>query len=155
MKEESTDVQDFIDAQNEAHALLLRVLDPLLDAEGITVPQAMTLKSLKDHVQMCKMSDLAASRFLTPAAATGIVDRLIHLGLVQRHFDQKDRRVILLALTERGEATLAKVEHALQQLMLGFFRRISESERAASLRMFRKLKEYLNEELGAVKKQGP
>jgi DNA-binding MarR family transcriptional regulator len=153
MKEEGAGVQDFIDAQNEAHALLLRVLDPLLDAEGITVPQAMTLKSLKEHEQMCKMSDLAASRFLTPAAATGIVDRLIHLGLVQRHFDQKDRRVILLALTEQGKATTARVEHALQQLMLGFFQRITESERAASLRMFRKLKEYLGEELAAPRKK--
>jgi MarR family transcriptional regulator, organic hydroperoxide resistance regulator len=152
MKEE-TNVQDFIDAQNEAHAMLLRVLDPVLGAEGITVPQAMTLKSLKDHEQMCRMSDLAASRFLTPAAATGIVDRLIHLGLVQRHFDQKDRRVILLDLTEQGKATTARVEHALQQLMLGFFQRITESERAASLRMFRKLKEYLGEELAAPRKK--
>jgi DNA-binding MarR family transcriptional regulator len=150
MKEE-TEVQDFIDAQNEAHALLMRFLDPVIEAEGITVPQALTLKSLKDHRQMCKMSDLAASRFLTPAAATGIVDRLIHIGLVQRHFDENDRRVILLSLTEKGQATTDRVEHALQQLMLGFFRRISESERAASLRMFRKLKEYLNEELDAAR----
>jgi DNA-binding MarR family transcriptional regulator len=153
MKEEGSDMQRFIEAQNEIHALFVRLLDPLLDSAGITVPQAMTLRTLKDHAQMCRMSELAASRFLTPAAATGIVDRLIHLGLVQRHFDEKDRRVILLALTDQGEAALAKMEHAVQELMGGFFKRTTDSERAASLRMLRKLKDYLNEELAAPRKK--
>lgn len=151
MSEARTGYQDFFDAQEEIHALSVRALESMLGAEGITVPQAMTLKTIKDQDHACKMSDLAATRFLTPAAATGIVDRLIHLGLVERKFDESDRRVILLALTAHGEKTLSTVDGKVRQMMQGFFERISESDRAASLRMFRKFKEYLREELNARK----
>jgi DNA-binding MarR family transcriptional regulator len=154
MKE--TEVQEFIESQNEAHALLLRVLEPVMEHEGLTMAQVMTLKNVKVLTQdghSCKMSDLAAQRSLTPAAATGIVDRLIQPGLVSRSMDEHDRRVILLSLTDEGEAALAKAEKALENLMRGFFQRISDSERAASLRVFRKLREYLNEELAAARRK--
>jgi DNA-binding MarR family transcriptional regulator len=151
MSEDHAGYQDFFDAQEEIHALSVRALENMLGAEGITVAQAMTLKAITDQDRMCKMSDLAAMRFLTPAAATGIVDRLIHLGLVERKFDESDRRVILLALTPHGEKTLSTLEDKVRQMMQGFFERISESDRTASLRMFRKFKEYLKEELNARK----
>ena len=151
MSEGGAGWQDFFDAQEEIHVLSVRALESMLGAEGITVPQAMTLKTIKDRDRACKMSDLAAMRFLTPAAATGIVDRLIHLGLVERNFDESDRRVILLALTPHGEKTLFTLEGKVRLMMQGFFERISESDRAASLRMFRKFKEYLKEELNARK----
>jgi len=108
---------------------------------------------LKDRDQMCRMSDIATMQFLTPAAATGIVDRLIHLGLVERKFDESDRRVVLLALTAAGEKKLSVVDKRLQDTMQRFLERVSESDRTASLRMFRKLKEFLKEELNALKKK--
>jgi DNA-binding MarR family transcriptional regulator len=92
-------------------------------------------------------------RFLTPAAATGIVDRLIHLGLVERKFDESDRRVILLALTPQGETTMAAIENKIRAMMKRFYDSISKNDRAASLRMFRKLREFLKEELDAHKKK--
>jgi DNA-binding MarR family transcriptional regulator len=149
-------VQEFIEAQNEVHALLLRALEPAMEREGLTMAQVMTLKNVKaltSNGHSCKMSDLAAQRSLTPAAATGIVDRLIQPGLVSRSMGEHDRRVILLSLTEEGEAALAKAEKVLQDLLRGFFERISDSEQAASLRVFRKLREYLNEELAAARKK--
>ncbi|MGO8695387.1 MAG: MarR family winged helix-turn-helix transcriptional regulator [Rectinemataceae bacterium] len=151
MAEGKADYQDFFNAQNEINALFVRNVENILSPEGITVQQAMTLKTLKEQDQMCRMSDLAAMRFLTPAAATGIVDRLIHLGLVERKFDDNDRRVILLALTPRGEAALSTLDAKIQAMMRRFFEHVSESDRAASLRMVRKLKEYLKEELSARK----
>ena len=153
MSEDTAGYQSFFNAQNEIHDLLARVLENMLCKEGITVAQAIALKTLKEQDQVCKMSDLAATRFLTPAAATGIVDRLIHLGLVERKFDDNDRRVILLALTASGEAAFSVIEGKVQAIMQQFFERISESDRLASLRISRKLKEYLKEELDAHKKK--
>ena len=153
MKEDMRDYKDLFNAQNEVQMLSAHVMENMLDTEGITVPQAMTLKALKDQDQMCKMSDLAAVRFLTPAAATGIVDRLIHLGLVERKFDESDRRVILLALTPQGETAMAAIENKIRAMMKRFYDSISKNDRAASLRMFRKLREFLKEELDAHKKK--
>ena len=153
MKEDDADYQELFNAQNEIQMLSAHVLENLLATEGITVPQAMTLKALKEQHQMCKMSDLAAVRFLTPAAATGIVDRLIHLGLVERKSDENDRRVILLALTQQGETTISVIENKVRTMMKRFYEGISKNDRKASLRMFRKLKEFLKEELDAHKRK--
>jgi len=153
MSQDAASYQSFFNAQNEIHDLFVRVLENMLGKEGMTVAQAITLKNLKEHDALCKMSDLAATRFLTPAAATGIVDRLIHLGMVERKFDENDRRVILLALTARGEEAISVMEGKVQEIMGQFFERISESDRQASLRIFKKLKEYLKEELDAHKKK--
>ena len=153
MNGDAADYQSFFKAQNEIHDLFVRVLENLLGKEGITVPQAIALKTLKEQNQLCKMSDLAATRFLTPAAATGIVDRLIHLGLVERKFDENDRRVILLALTPRGEEAISVMDGKVQAMMEQFFERISESDRLASLRISKKLKDYLRQELDAHKRK--
>ena len=153
MKEGSSDYQDLFEAQSEIQTLSVHVMENMLGNEGITFPQAMTLKALKDQDRMCKMSDLAAMRLLTPAAATGIVDRLIHLGLVERNFDEKDRRVVLLALTAQGERAMAAIENRIQVMMKRFYDGVSKNDREASLRMFRKLKEFLKEELNAQKKK--
>jgi len=153
MTESRASLQEFFEVQSEISPLFARYLENIVSAEGITAHQAMTLKMLKDQDRMCKMSDIATMQFLTPAAATGIVDRLILLGLVERKFDEGDRRVILLALTSAGEKMLVVVERRLQDTMQRFLDRVSESDRAASLRLFRKLKEFLKEELNALKRK--
>ena len=109
----------------------------MLAAEGITIPQAITLKTIKEQGRTCKMSDLAAVRFLTPAAATGVVDRLIHLDLVERKFDEKDRRVVLLALTRRGETVVSTMQKKVESDYGGFFEGVTDGDRAASLRVFK------------------
>jgi DNA-binding MarR family transcriptional regulator len=130
-----------------------RFLEAIVSQGGITMHQVMTLKTLKGQDRMCKMSDVAAMRFLTPAAATGVIDRLIHMGLVERKFDANDRRVVLLALTPEGENKLTIIERKLAETMERFLEGVSGSDRAASLRMFRKLRDFLKEELSASKKK--
>ena len=143
---------DFFNSQNELHALFTHALDAVLGAEGVTVPQAFTLKALKEQGELCRMSDLAATRLHTPAAMTGIVDRLIHLELVERRSDANDRRVILLTLTPRGTAKLAGIEKKIQGMMSRFFGGISEKERETTMRVFTKLKDFFKEEINAQKK---
>ncbi len=100
MSETPNGFEDFFRIQNELNEIFTRALEGTLSTERVTVPQAFTLKALKEQGETCRMSDLAAMRFHTPAAMTGIVDRLIDLKLVQRSSDAKDRRVILIELTE-------------------------------------------------------
>ncbi len=143
---------DFFNSQNELHALFTRALEAVLGVEGITVPQAFTLRALKEQGGLCRMSDLAATRLHTPAAMTGIVDRLIHLQLVERRSDAKDRRVILLTLTPRGTAMLAGIEKKIQGMMRRFYDGISDKDRETTVRIFSRLKDFFKEEINAQKK---
>jgi DNA-binding MarR family transcriptional regulator len=57
--------------------------------------------------------ELARLWQVTPAALTGIVDRLERRGLVRRTPDPSDRRRLCLVLTEEGLRTSRQVESAL------------------------------------------
>ena len=118
------------DLQYELHELFVRIMDGMLSSEGLTLLQFYILKSLKDYGRMCKMSELAASRLLSPAAVTGIADRLVNLGFVQRVSDKKDRRIVLLTLTEPAIALLDSIEGQSLKLLGKFLDRVSaEDER--------------------------
>jgi DNA-binding MarR family transcriptional regulator len=151
MNETPGGYEDFFRFQNELHEMFRRVVEGTLSDEGITVPQAFTLKALKEQGETCRMSDLAAMRFHTPAAMTGIVDRLIDLKLVQRNSDATDRRVILIELTAHGKAVLAGIEKRMQAMMQRFFESMPEKDRQTAMRIFLSLKDFLKEEINAQK----
>lgn len=153
MSVDNAELREMFEVQNEIQMIFPHVFENVLAAEGITIPQGMTLKALKEQDRLCRMSDLAAVRFLTPAAVTGIVDRLIHLDLVERRFDENDRRVILLALTPRGNATVAAIQEKVEAIMSRFFEGVPENDRAAFLRVFKRLASYLKEQLNAQKRK--
>jgi DNA-binding MarR family transcriptional regulator len=56
---------------------------------------------------------LARRMMVTPAVATGLIDRLEKRGYATRTNDPHDRRRIRLALTEAGKAVSVAVEQAL------------------------------------------
>jgi DNA-binding MarR family transcriptional regulator len=60
---------------------------------------------------------IARRLMVTPAVVTGIVDRLEKRGYVQRQADDKDRRVVRLALTEAGRTESVSVEEQLVDLI--------------------------------------
>jgi DNA-binding MarR family transcriptional regulator len=62
---------------------------------------------------------LAATLGVTPSNITGIIDRLVKQGLVTRNANPKDRRIILLRVTGKGEALVADLrEHRIKQLLV-------------------------------------
>ena len=69
----------------------------------ITPPQLFTLKHLDDG-HMLSMSEAAKLLNCDASNVTGIVDRLEARGLVERRGAPGDRRVTMLALTDKGAA---------------------------------------------------
>jgi DNA-binding MarR family transcriptional regulator len=64
------------------------------------------LFNLVDH-EALPTSELACQADLSPATATGMLDGLAAAGLVSRVRSERDRRVVLTSLTERGRALVA------------------------------------------------
>jgi DNA-binding MarR family transcriptional regulator len=64
------------------------------------------LFGLHDHESL-PTSELACKAELSPATATGMLDGLAAAGLVTRVRSERDRRVVLTSLTERGRALVA------------------------------------------------
>lgn len=62
---------------------------------------ATLLRANAEHT-MC-MKDLAGSALVSPGALTNRMDRLVERGLVDRWPAPENRRMVLVALTEKGE----------------------------------------------------
>jgi DNA-binding MarR family transcriptional regulator len=144
--------ESFFSSQNELHDLFTRAIDGMLRPEGITVMQAFTLKAVQEQGGRCRMSDLAATRLHTPAAMTGIVDRLIHLELVVRESDLRDRRVILLSLTDRGTTIVTSIQKKIEDMMRRFFESMPKADRETTMRVLTRLTDFFKEEINATKK---
>lgn len=69
----------------------------------LTPPQLLTLRRL-DADAAVRMSEVARWLACDASNVTGIIDRLEARGFVERRSAPDDRRVKLLALTERGRA---------------------------------------------------
>ena len=96
------------------HALRRR-LPPVLDEHEIGFEHWLVLAALAESPGL-RMSDLAETSVLPPATLTRHVDRLIERALVVRRIDAEDRRIVLVALSSRGEGLAAQLlaveEHA-------------------------------------------
>ena len=92
-----------------------------LAREGLTVPRAH-LAWRVHHDGPTTQRELADALNVTPRNVTGLVDGLVASGFVTRERHPTDRRATLVALTERGAATLAEMERGhreLAQLLFG------------------------------------
>ena len=97
----------------------------LLRAHGLTDAQFNVLMLLHHQGQRGRMSQIRLGRLLlvNRSNVTGLVDRMERDGLVRREDDPDDRRVNLVAITDRGmqvlEGAMAEYYPMLDEVMAG------------------------------------
>lgn len=74
---------------------------------GYSLAQIHTLEVLGSHGAM-KMKELANRLSITTGTLTVQVDKLVKAGLIERQFDEQDRRSILVDLTDAGKQVFAQ-----------------------------------------------
>jgi len=70
-------------------------------ATGLSMPQFSIMMQLH-YRGACGMSEISERFEVTPAAASQLVDKLVHSGFIVREEDPHDRRAKLLNLTGKG-----------------------------------------------------
>ncbi len=108
----------------------------------VTMSQMKVLMLLREHGAL-RVGVLARHLNVSTPTITGIVDRLVRQGLVERANDPSDRRVVLNGLTDKGvEAMerLAQRSDAEVQRMVGA---LSVEEQTAIARSLKRLDEAL------------
>ncbi len=105
-----------------------------LEKIKITLPQLVVLNILAREGEL-SMTDLAKYINVSTAAMTGIVDRLVRDGYVQRGSVDGDRRIIKVRATAKGaRAAKSAVEHQ-RRMVEKLFSVLSEDEREEYLRI--------------------
>ena len=110
-----TPAADHVSPELEAYTLLRQVNSMMdtynrydLRSEELTVPQFMILTyATPDGVPL---SEISVRMLCDNSNLTGIVDRLIGKGYVERRPDPQDRRVSLICLTPAGAEKLRRIK---------------------------------------------
>lgn len=99
----------------QTYLLNLRFFEAATARFGLSYPQTSVLTVLRLRGQPLPLSHVA--RLLTQEAqsTTELADRLERRGYVRRIRDQRDRRLVLLELTDAGQAVIDAILPALQE----------------------------------------
>lgn len=98
-----------------------------------------------DGKKRCKMSELAAELSLSPGAITQMVDSLVLQGFIERVDDEKDRRVVLVKLTEKAQNLINRVKRRRQMLLNEILSSLSRDEALTLITLISKLEQTLRE----------
>ncbi|WNG85309.1 MarR family transcriptional regulator [Mycobacterium sp. ITM-2016-00317] len=81
-------------------------LDLDLEQHGITRSEFSVLSALARADRPLRASEVVSTTMLSGASITKIADSLVRRGLLVRHKSDRDGRVVLLALTDAGQAVV-------------------------------------------------
>lgn len=120
--------------------MLVRCEDSMLSAYGLTVEQCGLLGSVKARGGSLRPVDLAQILERSPNSVSMLVDRMVRAGLVRRTRDRKDRRVVNVSLTSKGERALEPAAPAGWELIQEVLSSLSVEDRLALASMLERIK---------------
>lgn len=109
---------------------------------NLTAPQLVCLSALAESGPET-VSRLAKRVHLSASTVVGILDRLEKHGLVERHRDQGDRRVVNVSATASGRKLVAAAPSALQENLADGLAQLPEQEQATIARSLAKVVELM------------
>ena len=81
------------------------------------------------------MSQLARRLDISESAATDLADRLVRQGLAERRADLRDRRVVVLALSEEGRRVIGRIERRRREMAESILGALSDAQLEELLRL--------------------
>ena len=96
---------------------------------GLTPAQERALRLITRGDEPLRMTELADRLGIVPRSLTTVVDALEEAGLVRREIDPRNRRAILLHLTDEGAAVRDGLREARQRAAEDLFAPLSADDR--------------------------
>lgn len=96
---------EILESFSEINRAIYRLLKTEADRSGITVVQLKTLYKISVNTDI-GLGELAEKLRLTNSTVSGVIDRLVQSGLVERVIPPENRRSVSIHLTEKGKEIL-------------------------------------------------
>ncbi len=119
----------------------------MLAQQDITDPERHALVKIYD-LKMTTMGKLATACGFAPSKTTRYVDSLIKKGLVQRSYNENNRRIVLVSATEKGTALVKAYIRSIFDQYDTLIKNIPDEDRAiladSYIKMIAIYKKYCN-----------
>jgi DNA-binding MarR family transcriptional regulator len=124
--------EDPVQLADQLHRLtkrLRRAQAERLAPLGLTPAQERALRLITRDDEPPRMTELADRLGIVPRSLTTVIDALEEAGLVRREIDPRNRRAILLRLTDRGTAVRDELRDARRRAAEDLFASLSAEDR--------------------------
>jgi DNA-binding MarR family transcriptional regulator len=111
--------------------------------DGTSLPRFDLMAQLDRHPQGLKMRELSRRLMVTGGNVTGLVDKLVAEGLLERRNDSADRRVFSVLLTPEGKRQFRTMARAHEEWVVELFAGLDARQQAALFELLGRLKETL------------
>lgn len=108
-----------------------------------TLPRFDLMAQLDRHPKGLKMRELSRRLMVTGGNVTGLTDKLVQEGLVERREDPRDRRVYTVMLTPAGKRQFKKMAESHEQWVIELFDGLDGDEKHQLFELLGKLKQHL------------
>ena len=145
-------IKDLVDHYIHVSFSVNKIAEGMVKEEigsDLTNDQHYTLRYI-NKVGSCTSSELAEVFDVKKSAITAIITRMWEKGLIQRTRDENDRRLVYLALTEKGNELFQKTEERIQALVESIITKFDQDEIVQFLKTYDKLNEILTERKSRV-----
>ena len=105
----------------------------------------MLALNLDAETQALPVSELGNLLQITPAGVTHLLNPLEELGCIRRLPDPNDRRVVLIAPTEKGKEIADNLIAIVQEKLIGLVHHLGEEDSATLIRLMSKMITFLSE----------
>ncbi len=126
MSKTISDLTDLITTYYPKIRKVFRQLVSIKDVP-ITVTQLTCLSIIEKHGQLT-MSDLANELSMSNQQLTKVVDALVEFDMVERCYDDGNRRKVFAKTTEKGKQTLTSLHEELSKKLDWMLRKFSDDE---------------------------
>ncbi|AVX21561.1 DNA-binding transcriptional regulator, MarR family [Carboxydocella sporoproducens DSM 16521] len=132
--------EDYLERWQAAFGRIMRNFGNRLAAEepDLTGPQFFLL-NLLDQQGQATVSQLAEALHVKPSSVTVMLDRLENNGLIVRSRETRDRRVVLISLSEAGKDKLAEARRKRRLVLKGYLEKLDQEEREVLLTILEKM----------------
>lgn len=128
--------------------VLRRCMDQLFSKYNITTEQYEVLVSIKYLADYVNITDIANWLRRSTNSVSMIVERMVKAGQLRRVRDRRDRRVVRLVITKKGENILELASPACWEAIKEILSPLSYEDRRTFVSLFEKVNykalEYLN-----------
>jgi len=125
-----------------------RLRNELRNGFETTLPRFDLMAQLDRHPEGLKMRDLSRLLMVTGGNITGLTDRLVEEGMIERRDDPKDRRAYYVCLTPKGKEQFQEMAAQHEQWVISLFGDLEEAEMHQLSDLLGKLKRQLSIQAG-------
>lgn len=109
-------IVDIFQAYREINQVFFQILSKAASKHNLTALQLLVLRVLHE-VPEIRLSELAEKLNVGNSTMSGIVDRMVKAGILERKRTEADRRAMTMKLTEKGKALWCETDATRMNMM--------------------------------------